>query len=123
MRTREKLTLILFSTLATAACNGGGVDTTGSGGSGGNGGAAAGGLPCDVNAILAANCQSCHAATPVYGAPMPLITHQDLTRAAVSNKARKVYELVGERIHDGVKAMPPPPNAPLSDADKKVLDD
>src|SRR5689334_8025993 len=119
MRTREKLTFALFSTLATAACSGGGVDSSGGGGSG----AAAGGLPCDVDAILAANCRECHGATPQYGAPMSLVTYQDLTRAAVTDKSRKVYQLVEDRIHDTAKPMPQPPNPPLTDADKKVLDD
>src|SRR5512140_3185561 len=102
MRNLEKLAFILFGTLATAACSGRGGDTSGGGGSGG---AKAGGLPCDVDAILAANCQSCHGATPQYGAPMALVTYQDLLRPAVSDKSRKVYELVGQRIHDKVHPM------------------
>jgi hypothetical protein len=36
-------------------------------------------LPCDVKAFLADRCQGCHAREPVNGAPMPLMTYQDLT--------------------------------------------
>jgi uncharacterized membrane protein len=34
-------------------------------------------LPCDVEAVLQARCQACHAATPVNGAPIPLVSYSD----------------------------------------------
>lgn len=128
MRDRSFLSAVLFLSvpLAFAAC--GGVQETGSGGStstttgaGGTGGASAG-LPCDVDAILAASCRSCHAASPVYGAPMPLVTSADLHAPLKSDPSKKVFEQVGVRIHDTLNPMPQPPNPPLSDADAAVLD-
>jgi hypothetical protein len=89
----------------------------------GAGGGASGALPCDVKDVLSANCGQCHSNPPVYGAPMPLLTHEDLIAPAVSDPKRKVYELVGERIHDAEKPMPQPPNMKLGAADLKVLDD
>jgi hypothetical protein len=90
--------------------------------SGGEGGSAPGGLPCDVDGVLAQGCRSCHAAEPRYGAPMPLVTRADLTAPAPSDGSRKVYELVAERIHDDMRPMPPPPNARLDAADAAALD-
>ncbi len=82
------------------------------------------GLPCAVDAVLANNCRKCHSASPQFGAPMPLVTHEDLVAPAPSDPSRKVYELVVEKTNPGAKApMPQPPNAPLSAADKKTLDD
>ena len=90
--------------------------------SGGASGGASGPLPCDVDAVLAAHCRSCHAATPAYGAPMPLVSYADLTAASKSNPQKKVYELIASRIHDDARPMPPPPNARLSAAESSVLD-
>jgi hypothetical protein len=54
---------------------------------------------------------------------MPLVTLDDLTRPAVSDPKRKVYELLKERVHNDQSPMPPPPNARLVAEDTKVLDD
>src|SRR5262245_61249899 len=55
--------------------DGGGMIPIGVPGSGGSNGATGGnGLPCAVQALLQSRCQSCHSATPVGGAPMPLMT-------------------------------------------------
>ena len=80
------------------------------------------GLPCDVEKVLAAGCQSCHAASPIYGAPMPLVTRADLLAPAKTDPSKKVYELVGARIHDDAKPMPQAPNPRLSTADTATLD-
>ena len=130
MRDRFLLFSMLSIPLAISACNGGNeTNTGGSGGStttttstatGGAGGAS--GLPCDVDAILKSNCQSCHSASPVYGAPMPLVTSADLHAALKSDASKKVFEQISLRIHDDAKPMPPPPNARLSDADAAVID-
>src|SRR5262245_31980179 len=37
----------------------------------------AGAMPCDVTKVVAAKCQNCHGATPIGGAPMPLMTQAD----------------------------------------------
>lgn len=78
-------------------------------------------LPCDVDAVLAVNCRKCHDASPKFGAPMALVTADDLHAPAKSNPARRVYELVPERIADDKAPMPQPPNARLSDADRTTL--
>ncbi len=129
MRDRSLLVLMMSLPLALGACGGGsdtqsgGSGTTSSGGSGGSGGAGTGGsLPCDVDAILDANCRSCHAASPIYGAPMPLVTSADLHAALKSDPSKKVFEQIAVRIHDDKVPMPPAPNARLSDADAAVMD-
>lgn len=77
-------------------------------------------LPCDVDEVLARTCRSCHAAPPKFGAPMPLLTLEDLRAAAKSEPGKSVFTKVGERIHDA--ASPMPPGAKLSAADMAVLD-
>jgi hypothetical protein len=52
---------------------------------------------------------------------MALVTAEDLRAPARSNPARRVYELVPERIADDANPMPQPPNARLSDADRATL--
>lgn len=79
-------------------------------------------LPCDVETVIAQNCRSCHGATPQFGAPMSLVSWEDLQAPAKTNSAKKVYELVGVRIHDDAHPMPQPPNARLSAADSATLD-
>ncbi len=82
-------------------------------------------LPCEVSAILERRCQSCHGATPTFGAPMPLVTHGDLTRPSPTEPSRKIYEVMKDRIHrevGEVGRMPQKPNAPLSSADRATLD-
>jgi hypothetical protein len=66
-------------------------------------------LPCEVNAILAANCQSCHGLWPAGGAPMSLVTYADLTAPAKSDPTKSVAELCVTRIQDTSAPMPPTP--------------
>jgi cytochrome c551/c552 len=85
------------------------------------------GLPCDVDAVLARNCGSCHSNPPQYAAPMPLVTYADLHAVAPADPDTMgtnvpVYQAVEQRIHDVAKPMPQPPNAPLSAADATVID-
>jgi hypothetical protein len=65
------------------------------------------GLPCSVDQVLAAKCRDCHGAVPSFGAPMPLVTYADLVAPAKSAPNKKVYELVGERIVNESRPMPP----------------
>jgi len=64
-------------------------------------------LPCTVSKVLSAQCQTCHAAKPLGGAPMPLVTFADLHKPAVTQPTMKVYQLVQTRIHDTMRPMPP----------------
>lgn len=133
MKLTFRSSLLVVSSVVIAACGDGGNSNSGgaSGGSGGAGSSSSGGqggsvaatgLPCDVNDILVQSCQKCHSDPPVFGAPMPLITHADLHAAAKSDPSRSVYELVGERIHDTLLPMPQPPNAALDDPSLKTMD-
>jgi hypothetical protein len=81
------------------------------------------GLPCDVDEILAQNCRKCHSAPPQYGAPMPLMTWENLHARAVSDETKKVYELAAFKIGNDAAPMPPPPNVRLSTEDQKTLTD
>lgn len=107
---------------------GGGGGGSGDGGSSTQDGAGPGvqagpsGLPCAVDAVLEQHCRSCHQNPPLAGAVMPLMTWDDLQAPAKSDPTKKVYELVGARIHQDVKPMPPPPNARLTAGDTTTID-
>jgi hypothetical protein len=77
--------------------------------------AGAGVLPCSVSKVLAGSCQSCHGATPIAGAPMPLVTFADLHKPAVTQPTMKVHQLVQLRIHDQMRPMPPTTTLPPAD--------
>ena len=99
--------------------------TSSSGGSSGtssSGGGAGGNLPCDVDAIFAKSCRSCHGEPTKFGAPMPLLSHADLQAQAKLAPGKKVFEQVGVRIHDDAQPMPQPPSPRLSPADMATLD-
>lgn len=89
----------------------------------GGGGTGAAGLPCDVDKVLADHCRKCHASPPQFGAPMPLVTWENLVAPSLADPAKKVYEGVVERVADERRRMPPSPNAPLSAAEQKTLAD
>jgi hypothetical protein len=78
-------------------------------------------LPCAVADIVKRRCQSCHAAQPVAGVPMPLMTWNDFEAAARTRPALAVRALVAKRVHD--TARPMPPNKQLPEAELEVLDD
>lgn len=137
MRSARTSTLLFFVVAAALAACGGGAETptggpggagAGAGGNAGTGGSGAGGagvtngLPCDVDQVLAASCRSCHANKPIYGAPMPLMSYDDLHAPLKSDAKKKVYEQISARVHDDKKPMPPPPNERVSDADAAILD-
>jgi hypothetical protein len=79
------------------------------------------GLPCDVAAVLAAKCQSCHRSPSIGGAPMPLLSVQDLQRPAVTQPSLKVHELALMRINDAARPMPP--GGELDAGSRKTLAD
>jgi hypothetical protein len=85
-------------------------------------------LPCDVDAVFAKNCRLCHTNPPLFAAPMPLVTYEDLhaiskVDAIVPVGASvPVYQQVGVRIHDQAHLMPQPPNTPLGATDLATLD-
>ena len=76
-------------------------------------------LPSDVARVLQARCVTCHAATPMYGAPMALTTYASTQAMAASAPTRPVWRLMGERVHDPVRPMPA---ARLPDDELAVID-
>jgi hypothetical protein len=69
-------------------------------------------LPCEVGAVVAANCQGCHGAVPAGGAPMPLLSDADFRKEITSISTQpgmtlQVAKLVAMRIHDSARPMPP----------------
>lgn len=62
---------------------------------------------CAVKRTLDSRCVACHNEQKVANAPMSLKTYADLQAPAFSDKAKRVYQLVGVRVHDTVKPMPP----------------
>jgi hypothetical protein len=62
---------------------------------------------CDVQPILKDKCQLCHAAAPLFGAPMALVTYADLLAPSKTDASKPVYKRVAERIHNMQMPMPP----------------
>jgi hypothetical protein len=79
-------------------------------------------LPCGVTTALRTRCQSCHSSAPVLGAPMPLVTWDDLQKPAPTDPTRPVWQLVRERLMDQMRPMPPPPFPPLEAEEVRALD-
>ncbi|MBX3191486.1 MAG: hypothetical protein KF819_31110 [Labilithrix sp.] len=77
-------------------------------------------LPCDVDDVLERNCRSCHSSPPKFGAPVALVSADDLAAPSKSDPSKSVATRVGERIHDPVAPMPQ--GAKLSAADMATLD-
>jgi hypothetical protein len=75
---------------------------------------------CDVQPILSTYCSQCHGAVPLYGAPMSLLTLADLQAAAKTDPGKKVYQRIGERIHDVQTPMPPATATPALTADARA---
>ncbi len=80
-------------------------------------------LPCAVSTVLTTYCTNCHAATPLFGAPMSLETLADLQAPARGEPGRFVYDQVLDRIADVQRPMPPQPNPGVAEADAAVLRD
>lgn len=103
----------------------GSVAGTASGGGGSVGGTIAdsgSGLPCDLATVLQGKCRTCHGATPLFGAPMPLMTYADTQATARSDASRKVWQVMSTRVHSATSPMPPTTQPPLTPAELGVLD-
>jgi hypothetical protein len=68
---------------------------------------ASGGLPCDVAALLASACVRCHGAPPAMGAPMSLLTYDDLVAPWDEDPTRSIADLSLERMKARESPMPP----------------
>ena len=98
-----------------------GSSAAGSGG-GGSGSAAYAGPSswCDIQPTLQTRCAVCHDDKHSASSPMPLLRYADTQAPAVSDPSRKVYQLMGVRLHDKQKPMPPQQN--LSAQELAALD-
>jgi len=76
---------------------------------------------CAVEALLETACASCHAAEPLYGSPMPLLSVADLLAPSVTDPARRVVDLSVERVVDDTSPMPPSPNPMLRETEVALL--
>jgi len=70
-----------------------------------------GDLPCDVHAVLAAHCTSCHGDPPTSNAPYSLVTYSDLVRTV---NGAEVAQRALARMQSATVPMPPPPATPVT---------
>jgi mono/diheme cytochrome c family protein len=74
-------------------------------------------LPCEIAGLLEKHCASCHGAETQSGAPMSLVTWNDLQKPGARTSARTTRDLVLERIKSASAPMPPAPFPRLSAAE------
>ncbi|MDH5674814.1 MAG: hypothetical protein OEZ06_21980 [Myxococcales bacterium] len=77
---------------------------------------------CDALSVFRTSCQGCHGEQLVGGAPMPLVSYEDLLAPAISDPSSTVSQLVGVRIHDTQSPMPPLSQTPLTTEQMGTLD-
>ena len=111
MRTNFAFRSLVTLLLACTAC---GTDFNqfqgGAGGSGGSNGSGSGGdLPCDVQTVLSDHCTSCHGNPPSNGAPMSMVTYDDLIAPGLGGASVAQRALV--RMTSTTSPMPPAPAA------------
>lgn len=85
-------------------------------------GTVANGLPCDVDAVLATYCRSCHGDPPV-GTVVSLLGLEDLLADAPSDPTKSLGERSVERMNADVAPMPPAPATRPSAAEIAVVAD
>ena len=92
-------------------------------GSGGSIGTDAGDTPCEVASIVTEHCTSCHAATPRFGAPMPLMSTADFQKPAKAGATMLVHQSALARIRetDPARIMPPVGSSKLSASDLETF--
>ena len=100
---------------------GGATGTGGNSGIGGAGGATNAGLPCNVQAVYQTHCTSCHAAAPVNGAPMPLVTRANLVAPSFVDATMTFAQRTVVRMQSSTSPMPPAPGAPVSTAEIQTV--
>jgi hypothetical protein len=120
LRSTHFLVAFIVVGAALASCTRVDPSLLGNGGSGGGTGGSGGtttqpstGLPCDIASTLQSYCVSCHAATPTGGAPMPLVTWDNL--AATSPKGGTYGERSVLRMKDAAALMPPSGGVPAGE--------
>jgi hypothetical protein len=119
------LSSVLAASAAVAACYTGASvapdNANGNGSGSGNGTATdttspvVGDLPCDVAAIVASDCATCHGATPSGGAPNRLVTHDDFAAPSKADPSQTEGQVSVARMKDASRPMPP--SGPLAAGD------
>ena len=79
------------------------------------------GLPCNVADVLDRKCRACHERKPSFGAPMALVTRDDLLAPLPSDPTKRVIDGAIARASDVSRPMPPPTLALLTDQEKQAL--
>jgi hypothetical protein len=79
-------------------------------------------LPCAVGALLRKHCSTCHGQERAFGAPMSLVTWDDLHSAAPNTPDRNTRELALERMQSSQSPMPPAPHARVSTAEIQLFE-
>lgn len=105
----NSLRALVASCALMSACNmwnAARVDPTAGGATGSSGGSQTG-MPCEVDALLGNYCRSCHGAVPTGGAPMSLMTYDDLMAPAKTMPSLRVADLSLTRMQDTASPMPP----------------
>ena len=72
-----------------------------------DGGAAGAGIPCDVAALFATKCVSCHSDPPVGGSLSGLVTVADLLATAKEDATKNEAQLSLARMKNAASPMPP----------------
>jgi len=80
------------------------------------------GLPCDVDAVLATYCRSCHG-DPLVGTTFAMITRDDMLAAAPTDPASTVGAKSVERMQSDLAPMPPLPATPPSADEIAIIAD
>ena len=75
-------------------------------------------LPAEIDDIVERRCRMCHSDPPRMYAPFPLVTWEDVQRLRSKKTGEPVYEVIGRRIHDTKRPMPPLPAPSLSDSER-----
>lgn len=120
----------LWSTLAVVAACGSAVTesqsvsgySTGTGAGGGSTSASTGsagmdGLPCDVAALLASKCVSCHSNPPLANVPEALVSYADLTAPSKGDPTISAAAMALQRMKSATSPMPPAPASPPTAAE------
>ena len=109
---------VLPGTAGNGGDVGGGTPSTATGGA----------VPCEVDNIVKARCQTCHGATPIGGAPMALVTladfhkdHMIRTTPQLANMTLKTYEIVRIRVNKEMGTLPMPQGLPMEAAELSTL--
>ena len=85
-------------------------------------------IPCEVEKVVKSGCQTCHGASQIGGAPMPLMTLADFqadyavkTTPQMRGQTMKMHQLAKIRVNAEMGTRIMPDGVPLAAADKTML--